>query len=253
MTRVRILVVDDEAPARRKVLRHLSGRAEVAEILEAADGLAAVSLIRAEDPDLVFLDIQMPGLNGFEVIEAVGVRNMPQVVFVTAYDEHAIDAFAVEAVDYLLKPYSADRFDQAFHRAIARCEAGGGADPDEGTPLERLQSREMLGGDRLRRLVVGDRQRLVLVPISSITHLNSAGNYVEVHTANKVYLHRITLGDLEERLDPRRFARIHRSTIVNVDFIAELVAESGGSYTVQLTNGAVLRMSRRFRDRLLPG
>ena len=249
MTPLRILIVDDEQPARLKVRRHLEGRPEVGAVAEAADGLAAVEAIRRDQPDLVFLDIQMPALNGFEVIEAVGAEAMPKVVFVTAFDDYAIRAFDVSALDYLLKPYSDERFDAAFARAIERLGPHMAADR---AALVRLQAGERFGGDRLRRLVVGDRGRLELVPVAKVTHLTAAGNYVEVHAEGQCHLVRATLAGLERRLDADRFVRIHRSTIVNLDHVKVLQADLGGDYEVLLRDGTALRLSRRYKDRVLP-
>ena len=249
MKPVRVLIVDDERPARLKIRRHLKNRPEVGSIEEAHDGLAAVETIRRDPPDLVFLDIQMPGLNGFEVIEAVGVDTMPKVVFVTAFDDHAIAAFDVEALDYLLKPYSDERFDKAFTRAL---ECLGSDETTDRTALSRLQAGERFGGDRLRRIVVGDRDRLELVSIAKVTHLTAAGNYVEVHAEGVRHLVRATLADMERRLDADRFTRIHRSTIVNLDHVKVLQADLGGDYEVILRDGTVLRLSRRYKDRIFP-
>lgn len=230
----RVVIADDEAPARRIVRSYLRGRADVEVVAEAENGLEVVELVRTLGPDLVVLDIQMPGLTGFEVIDAVGAEAMPAVVFATAYDEYALRAFDVHAVDYLLKPFTRERFDRAFERA-----------------LERRPIAPLLASMPLERVVVRDRDRLFFVPVEEIAHLSAEGNYVRVHTAEKSHLIRGTLAELEARLDPKRFARIHRSGIVNIAAIREVRAHFHGDYIVVLRNGETVRLSRRYQGRLL--
>lgn len=244
---VRVLIVDDEAPARRKLRSHLAGRPGIEVAGEAADGLAAVESIRTLRPDLVLLDIQMPGLSGFEVIETVGVDVMPAVVFVTAYDEFAVEAFEVQAVDYLLKPYSRERLERALERALRAIEHR----EDGREAVRGLLDRVLAGRRPLRRLVVKSGDRLLLVPLHDVLHLAADGNYVKVHTPSGVHLLRETLTALEARLDPERFARIHRSEIVNLDAVKEIQPYFHGDLVVVLRNGEQLRLSRRYRDRVL--
>jgi len=244
---IRVLIADDEAPARRKLRAHLAGRPGVEVAGEAADGLQAVEAIRELHPDLVFLDIQMPGLSGFEVIESVGVDQMPTVVFVTAYDEFAVEAFEVQAVDYLLKPYSKERFERALDRALR--EVGHREDGREA--VKSLLDRVLSGRRPLRRLVVRSGERLLLIPLQEVLHLSSDGNYVKVHTPSGVHLLRETLASLEARLDPERFARTHRSEIVNLDAVKEIQPYFHGDLVVVLKNGERVRLSRRYRDRVL--
>ena len=232
----RVVIADDEAPARRIVRSYLAGRADVEVVAEAENGLEVVDAVRTLEPDLVVLDIQMPGMTGFEAIEAIGVEAMPAVVFATAYDEFALRAFDVHAVDYLLKPFSRERFDRAVERALAR-------KPREIAPL--------VSSAPLERVVVRDRDRLFFVPADEILHLSAEGNYVRIHTADKSHLVRGTLADLESRLDPKRFARIHRSGIVNIAAIKEIRAHFHGDYVVTLRNGETVRLSRRYQGRLL--
>jgi two-component system LytT family response regulator len=230
----RVIIADDEAPARRIVRSYLRGRADVEIVAEAENGLEVVEMVRALEPDLVVLDIQMPGLTGFEVIDALGAEAMPAVVFATAYDEYALRAFDVHAVDYLLKPFTRERFDRAFERA-----------------LERRPVAPLVASMRLERVVVRDRDRLFFVPVEEIVHLSAEGNYVRVHTAEKSHLIRGTLAELEARLDPKRFARIHRSGIVNVAAVREVRAHFHGDYVVMLKTGETVRLSRRYQQRLL--
>jgi two-component system, LytTR family, response regulator len=232
----RVVIADDEAPARRIVRSYLGGRADVEIVAEAENGLEVVDAVRTLEPDLVVLDIQMPGMTGFEAIEAIGVEAMPAVVFATAYDEFALRAFDVHAVDYLLKPFSRERFDRAVERALAR-------KPREIAPL--------ISAAPLERVVVRDRDRLFFVAADEILHLSAEGNYVRIHTADKSHLIRGTLADLESRLDPKRFARIHRSGIVNIAAIKEIRAHLHGDYVVTLRNGEVVRLSRRYQGSLL--
>ncbi len=232
----RVVIADDEAPARRIVRSYLGGRENVEVVAEAENGLEVVDAIRSLQPHLVVLDVQMPGLTGFEAIEAIGVDAMPAVVFATAYDEFALRAFDVNAVDYLLKPFSRERFDRAFNRALERRES-----------LAPLISSL----PPLERIVVRQGERLFFVATREIFHLSAEGNYVRVHTADAAHLIRGTLADLEARLDPKRFARIHRSGIVNIDAIRELRTHFHGDYIVVLKNGETLKLSRRYQERLL--
>lgn len=246
--KLKILVVDDEAPARSRLKRLLARDPRAGAVSEAEDGPAAVAAIDAGGIDLVLLDIQMPGMTGFEVIEAVGTDAMPSVVFVTAYDEHALDAFEVQALDYLLKPVSAARLGEALDRAQEKRRGGDRLQEKLVALLEGLGERE----EPLRRLVVPEKNRLTVVPVDRIRFLRAAGNYVEVHGPGKPRLWRGTLTSLEGRLDPHRFVRIHRSTIVNLDAVQALEPWSHGDYEVVLDDGERLRLSRRYRDRLLP-
>lgn len=246
---VRVLIVDDEAPARRKVRSHLAGTPGVEVVGEAASGPEAVEAIRSLRPDLVFLDVQMPGMTGFEVIAAVGPEAMPAVVFVTAFDEFALDAFEVQAVDYLMKPFHAERFRQALARALERIAR---REPAPASLARLLEGLLRKAPREAQRLLARDGERLFFIPLREIVRVSADGNYVKVHTAKGQRHHlRETLASLEARLDPERFARIHRSEIVNVDFVAEIQPFFHGDYTVVLKNGEEVRLSRRYQDRLL--
>ena len=230
----RVVIADDEAPARRIIRSYLGGRADVEVVAEAENGLEVVDAVRTLEPDLVVLDIQMPGMTGFEAIDAIGADAMPAVVFATAYDEFALRAFDVHAVDYLLKPFTRERFDRAFDRA-----------------LERRPIAPLMASLPLDRVVVRERDRLFFVAVADIVHLSAEGNYVRIHTADGSHLVRGTLADLEARLDPKRFARIHRSGIVNIEAIKEVRAHFHGDYIVTLKTGGTVRLSRRYQSRLL--
>jgi two-component system, LytTR family, response regulator len=254
---IRVLVVDDEPLARRGVRTRLEREADVEVVGEAEDGPQAVEAIRRLNPDVVFLDVQMPGLNGFEVLEQLAAGEWPMVVFVTAHDAHALQAFEIHALDYLLKPYSEERFQECVRRAreaLARGDA----------PPERQRIRELLaqleaaragsiGAAMPRRFAVRDRDRIVFVKTQDLQAVEAAGNYVMLVAGTGKHLLRLTLADMEQQLDPARFARIHRSTIVNVDCVREIRPEPHGDCEVSLESGAVYRMSRAYRDKLLPG
>lgn len=240
----RVIIADDEAPARRLVRSYLGTRSDVEIAGEAANGLEVVDLVRTIDPDLVVLDIQMPGMTGFEAIEAIGAAKMPAVIFATAYDDFALQAFDVHAVDYLLKPFSRERFDQAFDRALQRLDAGN---------VTRLLASLPRASQHLQRIVVRDGERVFFVATNDVLHFSAEGNYVRIHTAGASHLIRGTLADLESRLDPTAFARIHRSGIVRIDAIRELRPQFHGDYAVVLMNGETLRLSRRYAARIIDG
>jgi two-component system LytT family response regulator len=245
--RLRILIADDEPPARRKLKAHLASEPDAEVAGEAADGLEAVEAIRELRPDLVFLDIQMPGLNGFEVIEAVGPEGMPPVVFVTAFDQYAIQAFEVRALDYLLKPYDEERFKKAYTWAVQAVRSPG----RQAQELARLIEEIRRGPSFLQRLVVRKAGRLVLVPLTEVVRLCSRENYVEAFTPSGSHLIRGTLSNLESRLDPAKFARVHRRDIVALDAIRELQPWTHGDYVVVLKNGEKLRLSRRYQRNVM--
>ncbi len=243
---IRVAVVDDETPARRKIRAFLAGEADVALVGEAATGAEAVDLVRRERPDLVFLDIQMPGLDGFGVIEEVGVEGMPLTVFVTAYDEHALRAFEVHAFDYLLKPFAKRRLREALERArrqLARPEAG-----DAAVRIEKLLAEVRPAPRYLRRLLAERSDgREVLVPAEAIDVLRAERNDVALVTRDGEYRRRGPLKDLLARLDPEAFLRINRSEAVRLAAVREMHAWFHGDYRVVLHNGAKLSWSRRFR------
>ena len=245
---IRTLIVDDEALAREKVRQLLATEPDVEVVAQAADGRQAVAAIRSHAPDLVFLDVRMPGLDAFGVIEEIGAERFPAVVFVTAYDDHALKAFEVSALDYLLKPVSRQRFQRTMARVRAQRLA---ADPTALTQRLSGLLAEMRGGEpALERLLIRSGDRLVLVRVEDIDWIDGAGNYLKVHSGKSSYLLRHTLGGIEGRLDGRKFLRIHRSTIVNVDRIAELQSSFSGDYVVILRDGTRLALSRTYRGKI---
>ncbi len=246
--RIRVLVVDDEAPARQRLIDLLKKDAQVACILEAANGKAAVEIIGREALDLVFLDVQMPELDGLQVIETVGAEAMPLTIFVTAYDEHAIHAFESNALDYLLKPFSDERWEAALRRAKARHHELSLREFGRGV-LRMLAARPQ-AGRYLDRLVVKGSGTTRFIRVADIDWIEGAGVYVNLHLAGKELLYRSALNDLAGQLDPLRFIRIHRSTIVNIDSIVELQPISHGEFELVLKDGHRSRVSRTYRTQL---
>ncbi len=235
---MRVLVVDDETPARERLKRLLDGIEGVEIIGEAEDGLQAVELIEREQPDLVLLDIQMPGLNGFGVLDAL--EKLPQVVFVTAYDEYAIRAFEVNALDYLLKPFSRERLEQAIRRAqVAQVE-----EQDLASRLAPVLESLAREGRYLSRLAVRDGNRIRVLHVDQVDWIGVEGEQTFVHTEGGRYSIRRTLSELEARLDPARFFRAHRSAIVNLDRVKEIVPWFKGGHKLRLTTGAEVDLSR---------
>lgn len=248
MDRIRTLIVDDEPPARAKVARILRGRTDVEVVGEAGDGAEAVERIRSLSPDLVILDIQMPGKTGFDVLQELEPDQLPHVVFATAYDQHAIQAFDVAAADYLLKPFNKERLYRAVDRVKERLAQRANGAQEMAELLELLRPRAE--GSYLDRIAVESRGRRLIVKASEIRTLRADGNYVSIHVAGKSYLHRGTLGSYEERLDPGRFVRVHRSVLVNVQRITELRPIARGDQMLVLDDGSEVRMSRHYREGL---
>ncbi|HEX7879465.1 MAG TPA: LytTR family DNA-binding domain-containing protein [Candidatus Eisenbacteria bacterium] len=241
------VLVDDEPLARAGLRELLSAQADISIVGEAGDGDAAVDLIADSRPDLVFLDIQMPGRSGLDVVRAVSPRHLPAIVFVTAHDRFALEAFEVDALDYLLKPPSAER----LHASLDRVRRELATDRPRAEALAGLLDRTEPGARAAGRLVIRDRGRYLLLPHEEIDWIGASGNYVELHSGDRSHLHRETMAALEARLDPGRFRRIHRSTLVNLDRIRSIAPDGAGDFQVTLTDGTTLRMSRRFRERVL--
>jgi two-component system, LytTR family, response regulator len=239
---LRVLVIDDEPPARRKLISMLRGEKGIKVIGEASNGPDAVAAIEEQKPDVIFLDIQMPGLNGFEVLDKIGVDNIPLVVFVTAFDQHAVRAFDVNAVDYLLKPFDRERLRKCLDRIHHQRDSWRAR-------VEQLLL-DLRPPEHVDRLMVKSQGRVLFLRVEEIDWVEASGNYVELHVGKQTFLLRETVGGLESKLDPKRFPRIHRTTIVNVDRIQELQPWSHGDFTVVLRDGSRLRMSRRYRANL---
>jgi two-component system LytT family response regulator len=239
------MIVDDEAPARRRIRRLLATEPDLVVAGEYGDGLSAVAGIQALQPDLVFLDVQMPERDGFAVVNALPPGGLPAILFVTAYDQYALRAFDVHAVDYLLKPFTRDRFRTALSRARERI-ALRSADPALAQLAATLRARPVY----LSRLPVRTAGRTIFVDLGAVDWLEAADNYVRLHVRQREYLVRDTLAAIEARIDPDRFVRIHRSAIVQVDRITEIRPTSHGDAEVSLRDGAQLAVSRTFRERL---
>ena len=260
---LRVLVVDDEPLGRRRVLDLLEDAAGVEVVGSAADGAAAVEAIRSARPDLVFLDVQMPRMSGLDVVQAVGPEEMPATIFVTAYDQYALQAFDSAAVDYLVKPFKDDRFEEALRRARRRIES---------ESRERLHERLLTllqsgppslfeppplpdgsGKPRekyLERIAVQMRGKMRVVPVAQIDYVTASGQYVELHVGTHRYIIRESMQHLEERLDPEHFVRVHRSAIVRLSLVDTLLRSEGSDYQVQLKGGVRLPVGRSRRETL---
>ncbi|GHG81644.1 LytTR family DNA-binding domain-containing protein [Comamonas sp. JC664] len=249
MTRFRVLVADDEAPARAKVKRLLADDARFVLEGEASDGTETLNRVVALRPDLLVLDVQMPGLTGFEVLEALGPEHCPAVIFSTAYDAFAVAAFEAQAVDYLLKPYDAERFGRALERAYTVLQSG----LPETARLQALLSDLGRAEPRrpLERLVVKVGEAFVPLPLADVWRLSSEDKYVRLYTAQGEHLVRQTLRGLEERLDPTRFVRVHRGDIVNLDAVARLEPWTHGDGILVLEDGSSVVLSRTWREAFL--
>jgi two-component system LytT family response regulator len=242
---VRVLIVDDEAIARRRMRRLLAMEPDVAVVGECADGASALDAIAEDRPDIAFLDVQMPELDGFEVVQSVPPDELPAVVFVTAFDRYALRAFDVHAIDYLLKPFTRERFRTALSRArerlgVRRAEDNVAACLDDMRASRRYSTR----------VAVRVAARFIVVEWRDVDWIEAADNYVKLHLGAKELLLRNSLASIQQQLDPDRFARIHRSTIVQIDRIAELHPASHGDVELVLRDGARLLVSRTWRDRL---
>lgn len=256
--RLRVLVVDDEPLARQRIVDMLAAQDGAIEVVgEADNGTAAVDAIRMLRPDLVFLDVQMPGKTGLEVVRAVGVDQMPLTIFVTAYDRHALEAFEVAAVDYLVKPFDDDRFDAALQRARRLLELREvdrlrgrllsvlqGGEGERASDRLAVQPVSATRGGYLERIPVEMRGKVRVVPVTEIDFIIASGPYAELYSGDRKYVIRESMQNLEDRLDPDVFIRTHRSVIVRIVLIETLHKGAGGDYEVQLKSGRRLRVSR---------
>ncbi len=247
--KIRTLIIDDEPLARKRVKQLLASAEEFQVIGEARNVAEAVSACLELRPDLVFLDVEMPDGSGFDALEKLSAENMPAVVFVTAYDQYTIKAFDVYAVDYLLKPFSEERFHQAAARVRERLSRA--SDEDLNQQIKNLLSHLKTNRDFLDRLVINHKDRLVVISVKEVDSVTAYGNYLKVHTGGKTYLLRDTINNLSQRLDPEAFLRIHRSTIVNAERIKEFQPMFGGQYAVILKDGSEFVLSRNYRKEIL--
>ena len=238
-------IVDDEKLAREGIRLMLKKEVDVEVVGEAADGQSAMKAISKLTPDVLFLDVKVPGLDGFEILARCHRGHTPLVIFTTAYERYAVKAFDAHAVDYLLKPIKAQRLREAVQRARVELakEPASGHEPVQST-LSKPRN--------LRRLVVWDRDRFLLLKAEEVDWIQSAANYVQLHAHGRCYLVRMTMNEIETQLEGLSFARIHRSTIVNIDRLTEIRPSPHGDFQVVLDNGTALRLSRAYRDHLLP-
>lgn len=242
------LIVDDEPPGRHKIRVMLKHESNIEIIGECTNGTEAVETIQSKKPDLVFLDVQMPEMDGFDVIKKIGVNNLPEIIFITAYEHYALQAFEVHALDYLLKPFDKERFQHALQRAKDRI-----LERDQSNISQKLLS--MLHEIKLTqkhsdRLVVKSEGKVFFLKTNEIDWIEAAGNYVRLHTGNESHLLRETMSGIQKKLNPNQFIRIHRSTFVNIEQIKELQPWFHGEYVVILKEGTQLTMSRGYRNNL---
>jgi len=258
---LRALIVDDEELARRGLLRRLETLPNVEVIGQASNGFEAVEMIGELNPDVVFLDIQMPGMNGFDVIAKLQSDTLPLIVFTTAYDEYAVDAFKVHAIDYLLKPVEVDRLTDAVSRAVERLRYEN-SDTSKQALLDLMLSATTKSAKEIsstetsgvkesswpEKLAIKDGSDITLIRVADIEWVDAAGDYMCVHAQGNTHIMRITMRQLSEKLNPDVFLRVHRSTIVNVNLITGAQALTNGEYTLTLSNGTKLKVSRSYRD-----
>ena len=249
---VRVVIVDDEPLARQHVADRLSDEENVEVVGEADNGNDAVEVIRRLRPDIVFLDVQMPGLDGIDVVDTIGADEMPATIFTTAFDQYALKAFDRAAVDYLLKPFDDERFSQAFRRARKAIEL-----QEVDRMARRLRSllaeddaSEKPAAHYLDRIPVESRGQVRVVPVAKIDYITASGPYAELHVGDRAYAVRERMQTLEERLDPAVFLRVHRSVIVRLDRVDAMLRSPGGDYGVRLKDGTTLSVSRARRDEL---
>jgi two-component system LytT family response regulator len=264
--KIRALIVDDESLAREALLVMLGGDPEIEVIAECRNGKEAVTAIREQSPDMVFLDIQMPEMDGFQVIEEVGAMQMPVTIFVTAYDKHALRAFEAHALDYLLKPFDHDRFNTALQRAktfvrqqklgeiseslfavLQNLKLKTGESP---TDADNIKPDKATHKEPIDRVVIKSGGLIYFLKIEEIDWVEGAGDYLSLHSGNKTHLIRETMGNFHAKLDAQKFLRTHRSTIVNIDRIKDIRPLSKGEYVITLTSGRCLKSSRGYRHEL---
>lgn len=247
--KIRTLIVDDMQLARARVRRFLQPDDKIEIVGECESGAEAVEAIGKLAPDLVFLDVQMPEMDGFGVVETVGASRMPAVIFVTAFDHFALRAFEVAALDYILKPFDAGRFGAALERAKSSLDKRieDNAEQRLLNLLDQLKNQPKY----LKRMAIKNAGKTIFLPVDEIDWIESAGNYLQIHAGRAKHLVRETLSSIEAKLDPEKFVRIHRGTILNAERIREMHPLFNGDQEITLTNGAKLNLSRTFRENLL--
>jgi two-component system LytT family response regulator len=245
-SRIRALVVDDEPVARSHLRALLEDRGDVQVVDECGDGRTAVDRIRALGPDLVLLDVQMPELDGLGVVRAIGPDRMPPVVFVTAHDQHAVDAFEVHALDYVLKPVHRARFNGAIDRVVGLIRSGSAV--NRSRPL--AEALERLSPSGSERLAIKSGERVLYLKVSDIDWIEAADDLVRLHVGKTIHEHRSTMSQIEQRLPPSRFVRIHRSTIVNIERVREFQPWFQGDWILVLADGTRLQSGKSYRKRI---
>jgi len=246
--RLKVLIADDEPLARQGLKLLVSGDARVGSIGEARNGREAVAAIRDQQPDLVLLDVQMPRMDGFGVVQAVGVDRMPSVIFVTAHDQYAVRAFEISAVDYLLKPVTAERFQTAFARATSRLQAP--AADDSARQMITMLDAMAHPPRRLSRFAIRSAERTIFVPVQAVDWIEASQNYVCLHVGEARHLVHVSMNSLEAALDPDCFLRVHRSRIVNLARIRQVWSLVRGQHVIELASGARVPSGRTYGDRL---
>jgi len=246
---IRAMVIDDEPWARHRILSLLQDEPKIDVVGESSGGWDAVNAILDRKPDLLFLDVQMPELNGFDIIDQIQEHHLPAIIFVTAYDEHAVNAFRVQALDYLVKPYDREQFHDAATRAIERIHSEGMW--QHISKLSSLVEKKESNPKYRDRFLVRGANRFYFVRAKDVDWIESEGNYAHLHSAQRSHLVRETMKSLEQQLDPKLFVRIHRSFIVNINQIAEIRPLPSGEYAVFLADGSKLTLSKSYRDRLM--
>lgn len=246
--KIRAIVVDDEPLACKRLVKLLNEEEDVEVVEVCANGKEAIDEINEQDPDLVFLDIQMPEINGFEVLQHIESDRVPAIIFVTAYDEYALKAFEVHALDYLMKPFNKARFRDSLQRAKNSIKSNGNT--EVGEKIENLLEYLNPGQDSLSRILIKTSSRYFFLKADEIDWIESAGNYVRIHSGKNNYLIRETMINMEKKLDDDKFFRIHRSTIINVEKVKELEQWFHGDYQVIMYNDEKLTMSRNYKDLL---
>ena len=260
-TPLRAIVVDDEGLARRGLKIRLDQIGGVDVIAECKNGREAIASISAEQPDVVFLDIQMPGMDGFDVVRELQADNMPMIVFVTAFDHYAVHAFDVHAIDYVLKPVEEDRLRAAVNKARHQLDRQRGSNSKQQLLelIMNMTGKSEMGIDALveaggqsfpEKLTIKDGDQITIVPVVEIDWVDAAGDYMCVHARGETYVMRVTMKDLEKQLDPSVFQRIHRSTLININRVVKLISHINGEFFVTLESGARLKMSRTYKDKL---
>lgn len=242
----RVLIVDDEPLARDRIREMLRGDREIQIVGEARNGCEAIEAMTAHAPDIVFLDVQMPDMDGFEVLETLNTELVPLIIFVTAYDQHALRAFDVHAIDYLMKPFDRKRFAKALDRAKDQMKRPK-HEADTGR-IMRLLEELKAGASYLERFAIKTGEKVLFIRAEEVDSIEAEGNYVRLNVANSSHLLRDTINSIESQIDPRTFVRIHRSTIVNMNRVKELQAWARGEYRVVLHSGACHTLSRGYRE-----